>query len=271
MLEGTDFARLIATAEGTTMNRKLKNLAAISGLFASLVLHSPAAVSSTVKVQAGGPVANSRGQVYCTFNFVFTDGKHNYIGTADHCFDDTMYPDAKGLRIGDRVRTGDVEDIAGRLTSATEIGTVVVSDGAIDFALIRIDTGIEAIARVRGWGGPSGIANHSETKRGDAVLTSGYGLGVGELSTTRSRTGILFDDDSHWQYVDIATAPGDSGGPLMTRAGQAIGTIADLGQSAGTTEKGPTLTRILKRMAQSGYQLTLVTDGEPSLIPSSTQ
>lgn len=249
------------------MNQR-RGLSAAVSLLTALTLQVPAAVSIQAKVQAGGPVSNTRGQVYCSFNFVFTDGSSSYIGTADHCFDDTMYPGAKGLRVGDTVRTGDVNDVAGRLTSATEIGKVVVSDGEIDFALVKINPGVEVVARVRGWGGPSGVAHHSDTTTGDIVLATGYGLGIGELSATRSRSGILVSDDARWQSADLLATPGDSGGPIMTRSGKALGVITTLGQSSGTLEHGPTVAYILERMASSGYHLSLVTYGSTSIAPS---
>lgn len=237
--------------------RKIKVAVLAVGLMA-LPLSAPAV---TPKVQAGGPLSNSAGQVICTFNFIFRSGGQNYAGTAAHCADN----DRPQLVVGDRVRAGDPDSPLGRFVTPQEIGTVVASEGDIDFALIKLDAGVTAIASVRGWGGPTG---YTVARAGDLVYFTGYGIGPGEVVATRHRAGVMVSSDGSEQNADIPASLGDSGGPIINGQGQAVGTIARLSVSGATSERGPTLNAILARLATRGFNLSLVTGGPFSAIPS---
>lgn len=246
------------------MSRTSRIRAVLAGLSlcATVALQSAPASSETIKVQAGGPLANVRGQVVCTFNFIFTDGSARYVGTAAHCID----PDPNGKSIGQRVRSGSVDETLGRIGSSNEIGSVVVSDGDIDFALVKLDPGVSISPDVRGWGGPSAVASPSETAVGDQVLFTGYGLGPGDTAVSRPRTGVISSDDDQRHMTDIPATYGDSGGPILLKNGKAYGVIGSIG--IGALETGPTISYVLGRMAQSGYKLTLVTGTAVRQLPS---
>lgn len=243
---------------------RLRRIGLSTWLAAALVFGVPSAISSTPSVRAGGPLANASGQVICTFNFVFKDSAGTrYIGTASHCID----PGTDNKRVGETVYAGDPASPAGRIGAATPIGTVVVSDGSIDFALVRVGTGVSVNPALPHPIVLRGVASTFDGRKGDPALLTGYGLVAGETVATRTRPAVIYQRDDSSVYLTAPINTGDSGGPIVTADGLALGITArcplcaatELKFSGPATVWGPTVANVLSRMAGSGYVLALVT------------
>jgi hypothetical protein len=181
----------------------------------------------------------------CTANFVFSGGGNQYIGTARHCVD----------RIGQTV-TMQVDT-----TTIADVGTVshmTSGDGepGNDWALIRIDPavasrwGVDPAIPVIG--GPQGIYTGCDVT---AVKSYGHGYGVA-VAQGKPEFGVATnwnDDGFGWTGFG---APGDSGSPVLTAAGQAAGNvthlIVDTADYPGSDHAG---TRITKALSQFGVSL----------------
>ena len=190
------------------------------------------------------------GSAACTLGFVF-DGIGAYAGrvyllTAAHC-----------VRLG-----GYVQDEAG----STFGRVVVVGNGgsaAHDYAFIEVLS--SHVGRVRAAvkgipGTPKGYTSAAETKTGDNIRLSGYGLGYDLLPATREqRFGVLtYDDASEYALVGLDTF-GDSGGPFVhKRTGKAFGIVSRL--CLGTcTSAGPTVQGIVSKAWARGFTVRLRT------------
>ena len=197
----------------------------------------------TPGVSAAGCIVAPYG---CTANFVFTDGSSKYIGTARHCTD----------RIGQEV-TMQVDT-----TTLAVVGTVAKmtsGDGepGNDWALIKIDPAVAAKWGVNPAvpviGGPQGIYTGCDVT---PVMYYGHGYGVA-VSQGKAEFGVAtnwFDDGFGWTGFG---APGDSGSPVLTTAGQAAGDfthlIVDPSGYPGSDHAG---TRITKALSQ--FRVSLV-------------
>jgi hypothetical protein len=226
----------------------------------------------TKPIQPGGPVcgvdevtdAVSVVAVPCrplTLNFVFVDGDGLlYIGSAAHGF----------AAEGDRVR----------LPGETRpFGTVVFDsdsadfghpgsppdDDLLDFALIKIDRNRyrDVEPRVRGVGGPTGVADAEETVPGAPLVAYGNG-GEGAPSPVPlvepkagARAGNLVDDGPTAFLSTVEETGGDSGMPyLYKETGEALGVNANC--ACGTTGSYPTVRYVLERLADARFHVRLV-------------
>lgn len=208
---------------------------------------SPVAAHHHAVIQPGANMVEPYG---CTLNFVFEDaGGDLYIGTAGHCVDEE----------GQQVHVDGIADA---------IGEVAWRDywdiNDIDIALVDIYDAKEDLVdpSVRYWGGPTGVAAQDETGPGTSVIHYGYGIGYGASETTRPRAGALVTQDEKAYCADTPVIYGDSGSPVMTGDGQALGIVARLGVYClpQTTLEGPTVPRIIDQAKiQKGLDLSLVT------------
>lgn len=186
---------------------------------------------------------------YCTFNFVFYDGRLSrgerpvaYIGTAGHCTE----------KVGERVV----------LPGVGEVGTVVYdSDKAkskVDFSLIQIDPDMvgRTNPQMLGWYGPTGFTTLADLQRLDVVDLHGYGLLLGENDATRSRQGRLVSWTEDEYVVDMPAVNGDSGSPLLQdRTGKALGVVSRYGFTATppSTDVGPLMTYVFSELGKAGF------------------
>ena len=166
----------------------------------------------------------------CTANFLFraADGTR-YIGTAGHCSRgeggtgtarEKVWPpgggpaarDAGGRRIG--------EFAYGILQSH---GTGVGLTYTKNFALIRLDPGVEASPEMCYFGGPRGLFATDTT--GPLVLHY-YGNGDTIRDVLPARSGVAqgTPDPDHIYATGLAL-PGDGGSPVMTADGLALGVL----------------------------------------------
>jgi hypothetical protein len=182
----------------------------------------------------------------CTMNFLFTgsDG-HRYIGTAGHCiieapstggdFADRSWGPGQGpvARDGDGNRIGEFAYAA--LNDTQEA----------DFALIRLDPGVEASAQMCHFGGPTGINSDRPGPVPPTVLNHfGNGILVGNAIVTnqttvpaRSAVALGMPNPRH-VYAEGLVVPGDSGSGIQSSDGRAVGVVVTTGihsSSIGTS------------------------------------
>jgi hypothetical protein len=182
----------------------------------------------------------------CTYNFVFTDGTHTYIGTAGHCA-------TTGQRVGTTGITG-------------TFGTVVFSvnaGNANDFALIRIDADKLGFVNPRlcTWGGPT-AAHAGSSGAGSVLLEYGWGIATQVSAQTRSRIIVQQSQNQDSGVWNGVGSGGDSGAPVVRD-----GTLEAFGiHTHGVTpvagvvlESGPYIQRILTLAQNAGFNIQLVT------------
>ncbi|MGH9038831.1 MAG: hypothetical protein ACRDZ3_01220 [Acidimicrobiia bacterium] len=242
-------------------------------------------------VRPGGRVLTTIAD--CSLNFLFRapDGTR-YIGTAGHCVDpggtrnDESNPDGRGRieRVWPLGKGPAAEDFTGHRFG--EFAYAVVNPSK-DFALIRLDPGVEASPEMCHFGAPRGTFT---TDTDGAVVLRYYGNaeGVGDVAPARTAVAIGTPHPDHIFAQGLAL-PGDSGAGVMTADGMAIGVLVttgfhgigfeprdpdenpipyprtpqadEHGVDAGTigiTRLGPQLARAAQKL---GVALTLVTEG----------
>ncbi|MGH2957901.1 MAG: hypothetical protein ACRDL6_13020 [Solirubrobacterales bacterium] len=177
-------------------------------------------------VRPGAIVNSDVGQ--CTFNFLFngSDGRR-YIGTAGHCI------------LGESPIGGDVgeeswapgtgpEATDGEGNRIGEFAYAILQDPK-DFALIRLDPGVEASPQMCHFGGPTGTNADQPGLMSPVVLNHfGNGIGVGTVLPARSALAFGMPDPDH-VFAEGAVVPGDSGSGIISSDGRAVGVIVTVG------------------------------------------
>jgi len=177
-------------------------------------------------------------------NFVFTsDGTDRYIGTAAHCVS----------FVGQSVA---LSGITG------SIGTVAFSGWAAtpnhDFALVRVSS--SRLSQVNPamchWGGPVSLAAGYQD---EPVLLEhyGHGIGAGSLAQTKARRGVgtAWNDEAF--FMATAGTFGDSGSPVMSIDGKALGVLVTIGPFGNTSTRLDVA--VADASAKMGIPLTLLT------------
>jgi hypothetical protein len=190
----------------------------------------------------------------CTFAWVYrgSDGA-TYLATAGHC----------ALATNNTTTTwrGDTGPLVGDPQTGQEIGRFVWAtrtDGATDFALVKLRRGLKADPQLCHFGGPLATTSAVNLDPVDLVHY-GHGLGMENLRARTSKAvhGLRRAD---WVTAFGAATPGDSGGPAMTADGQVVGVIDELrGNGNGNvaiTRVGPMLAAATKAL---GVRFTLRT------------
>jgi hypothetical protein len=176
---------------------------------------SPVPIETTGFVRPGERVDPVDGSGWCTLNFVVTDGDDYWIGTAGHCFDEN-----------ERVQVND-----------EPIGTVVAAEfagfGAEDWAFVHVDEEHEDDVNptVRSWGGPlaaptlaGDATRQARPAPGDPVTHYGHGQEFdGDQAKSRAGVTVLPFVNSFVFVSDVDG--GDSGSPVLTGQGQAVGIV----------------------------------------------
>jgi hypothetical protein len=219
----------------------------VACLVAGLGLAPQAGSASTfakiadASIHPGVQMVTGNGQ--CTANFVFTDGDDVFIGYAAHC---------AGL--------GEQTDSNGCAIASVPLGTPVVIQGASqpgslaysswiamqkagekdptvcfnnDFAFVKIDRADhdKVSPTVKHWGGPNGVSPSQlpafEGLR--AYGNSGLRLGLTPVSPMVGLSvGTSSGGWSHQAFTLIPAIPGDSGMPLITERGKAVGLLSSI-------------------------------------------
>lgn len=198
----------------------------------------------------------------CTANFVFAspDNSTLYVGTAAHCF-----PDPEP---GQRVSIADGA-AAGTLAyhSTRTMDRVDESNEAArafnDFALVAVDDGFRGTVHpaVRSFGGPTGLAPGAEV--GDRVLTVGDTNLREGADAADPREGYV-TGSSNWHvdvYLSPPSVPGDSGSPVLTADGRALGNLVTIEILPGAGSNDATkIGRAVEYMeAHGGPEVEIVT------------
>lgn len=165
---------------------------------------------------------------WCTMNFLFSpDGNLSsplYIGTARHCVG----------HIGESVTLA-VSRSPGASPRAIQIGKVTHLTKAVaqvigdDFALVKIDSQLADMVS------PSAafVGGPLDAYRGSSfvpVLQTGHGLALGAGGNARSGSISAYNSSFPHGYAMVLPAvPGDSGSPVLTVSGDAVGSVTHIG------------------------------------------
>ena len=157
----------------------------------------------------------------CTAGFLLrsTDGRR-FLATAGHCLvasehSETTFPGTKP-----RVLFYDV--VADRFRTIG-FGAYAVRRGPSDFGLIELLPGVKVNPVVIHWGGPVGTYTKHDPS---PVVVRHFGNGQNVSFVAPARSGVAADTMDHRRVVfEGAVHDGDSGSPLMTSDGRAIGIV----------------------------------------------
>jgi hypothetical protein len=211
-------------------------------------------------VRPGGLVRTDLG--YCTLNFVFRGKRgRRYVGTAGHCILEGEDIDGE-IPVAEQRWDPGAGPVA-RDADDKPIGKFVyaVFEDPKDFALIRLRRKVRPNPQMCHFGGPTGI--NGERPAGVVPLNQyGNGLGVGDLLPARTEFALGMPDPDH-VFSQGAAAWGDSGGPVTTTDGRAVGLLVTGGvhvSGAGTrgvdagvigiTRLGPQLDRASQSLGE---------------------
>lgn len=196
-----------------------------------MLLPSAAALPSSSIIFAGiRPGAWMVYPSWCTMNFIFSpsgvpgDGGPYYIGTAKHCVG----------RVGDPVVVT-VSLTPGSPPKAITVGTVshVTDSGeqviGSDFALVKIDAALHAsispsMAHV---GGPTATYRGTDVV---PILQTGHGAVLGSGGMARAGATASYNTRfPHGYGMALPAMIGDSGSPVRTSGGEALGNVTHIG------------------------------------------
>lgn len=181
----------------------------------------------------------------CTAGFLFKAGGHNYVSTAGHCAglnspedglllpegEERMWRPGEGAAVYDRhgLRIG---EFAYAIRTMEDPEPAPLPRDA-DFALIRLDRGVSWSAQMCHFGGPTGT-NADESAVMELVTLQYFGNTVaGGYDYVRgewvwpARTAIANGmPDRHKVMASGHASGGDSGAPVTTEDGRAVGLLA---------------------------------------------
>ena len=228
----------------------------------------PVGVGTCPGVRPGGELRSDIGQ--CTLNFLFkTPEGERYIGTAGHCIlGEGPVADSAGEKMWPRGQGPAAKDPQGKRFG--EFAYAVLQDPK-DFALIRLDPGVEASPEMCNYGGPTGI---NDDISGDPTVLQyfGNGIAIGTALPARSAVALGLPNADHVYAAGLAL-PGDSGSAVISEDGRAVGVLVTVGvHGFGIDESGGIdfgtvgITRIVPQMKRAadalGIQLSMVTVGK---------
>jgi hypothetical protein len=192
---------------------------------------APVGTGTCPGVRPGAIVLSDGGQ--CTFNFLFqgSDGVR-YIGTAGHCILDEGPFGGDVGELSWAPGTGPVARSANE-NRVGEFAYAILQDPK-DFALVRLDPGVQASAGMCHFGGPT-AANDDQPDLTQPVVLNffGNGIGVGALLPARSALAAGMPDPDH-VFAQGVAAPGDSGSGVISSDGRAVGVAVTFGVHFGS-------------------------------------
>ena len=224
----------------------------------------PVGVGTCPGVRPGGELQTEIG--ICTMNFLFeTPARERFIGTAGHCIlGEGPIADNAGEKTWPKGQGPVAKDSDG--TRIGEFAYAILQDPK-DFALIRLDPGVQSSPEMCNYGGPTGI--NDDVSDGPKVLQYfGNGVAVGTALPARSAVAMGFPNADHVYAAGLAL-PGDSGSAVITDDGRAVGVLVTTGvHGLGFDENGVDfgtmgITRIHPQINRAqealGLKLTMVT------------
>lgn len=204
------------------------------------------------RIRPGAQMTSPSG---CTLSFILTDGSGTlYTGSAGHCVS----------AVGQRVAANGVG----------AFGTVVTRwASGVDYALIRIDSDKTGLVTptLCAWGGPIG-PDPGNRPTNDVLLEYGWGIATQNTAYSRTRALVQSGVDSEEVVWHGVGSGGDSGGPIVSVEGYAVGShTRGITPVAGVVyEAGPTFARMLQSGRTAVPSLTLVT-GDPTDVELAAQ
>jgi hypothetical protein len=175
-------------------------------------------------VRPGAMVTSDAGQ--CTFNFLYngSDGER-YIGTAGHCI---LGESPIGGDVGEESWAEGTGPVA-RDAEGNRIGefAYAILQDPKDFALIRLDDGVQASPQMCHFGGPNGT-NADQPSSAVVLNHFGNGLGVGSVLPARSALALGMPNPDH-VFAQGVAVPGDSGSGVISSDGRAVGVLVTVG------------------------------------------
>jgi len=194
---------------------------------------APVGTGTCPGVRPGAIVTSDAGQ--CTLNFRFngSDGER-YIGTAGHCI---LGESPIGGDVGEESWAQGSGPVA-RDAEGNRIGefAYAVLQDPKDFALIRLDDGVEASSQMCHFGGPNGT-NGDQTGSPVVLNHYGNGIGVGSVLPARSALALGMPDPDH-VFAEGVALPGDSGSGVISSDGRAVGVLVTVGVHSGSIGTG---------------------------------
>lgn len=167
-----------------------------------------------------GPGARTAEPHLCTLAWVVLGDRATYVATAGHCVD----------------RVGQPVSVRGGEAPIGEVAYVESIDAG-DLALVRVDDEDRpsvdpAFPRV---GGPRAV---DAGEPGTVVLQHGHGRHYRTTPATQGRAGVLEEVRDRRFVLDGTAQPGDSGSPVMTRDGRAVGIVTECDRRVGPVTIG---------------------------------
>ncbi|MGH2691107.1 MAG: trypsin-like serine protease [Actinomycetota bacterium] len=222
-------------------------------------LHASVAIGAAcTDVRPGGPVWTERvlADEPCTLNFLFKgyrideEGRRvetgTYMGTAGHCI---LAEGEEVWAAGEGPPAWDAEDRQlGRFAYSANAGDA-------DFALIRLDEGVEASPQMCEFGGPTGI-NTQLTSDPEIVRYSGQGIGIRDVAS--GRQGLARNmSDPYVVYALGAAINGDSGSPAIDEEGKAVGVVVAIAAQTNPPEANVRITRLGPQITRAAELLEM--------------
>jgi hypothetical protein len=192
----------------------------------------------------------------CTLGFLFQHDGLPHFSTAAHC----VLDDEGNGGVGAAVRDIDGHPIGSVAYVADPPGPDAGPDVTEwDFAFVKVDSGRSVSPNMRGHATyPTGTTSATETRTGDRLQFSGWGIGFDLTAPTRERRfGFLSGDDSELWFGVAPDIFGDSGGPVAhVPTGKALGLVSRL-CVGGCTSEGPSVQGMAAKAAAQGFPVAL--------------
>jgi hypothetical protein len=148
------------------------------------------------------------------------------MGTAGHC----IIPGDEGEETWKRNKGPKAKDFDGKVIGRFVYGGLDFY-GDRDFSLIRLRKGVRQNPSICHYGGPTGI-NREISSRPQTLELYGNGTVAGQLAPARPLFTLGLPDEAHIFATGVAT-PGDSGGPVISPDGRAVGVLVSGGVLIG--------------------------------------
>jgi hypothetical protein len=176
------------------------------------------------------------------------------MGTAGHC----IIPGLEGERTWKLNKGPKALDADGEVIGRFAYGGLDAY-GDRDFSLIRLRKGVRANPSICHYGGPTGL-NRDVSSRPQALELYGNGTLAGQFVPARPLLALGLPNSDHVFATGIAT-PGDSGGPVISPDGRAVGVLVSGGVLIGNIGRGGAdtgtvgITRIGPQMRRASFVL----------------
>ena len=211
-----------------------------------LATQQAGSAASGERVRPGLGYSTDSGSCSVGFLLLGSD-RQQYASTAGHCGgaeeDELLWAAGQGPAVrNDRGRT------VGHFVYAVED-----SSRGVDFALIRLASGIRGNPQMCGWGGPTRLLAE-ERNQPTELHQHGQGLVLGDSIPSRTAVVKALPREPY-TIVQGPFAPGDSGSAMITADGAAMGLVAELTVDGSVPAAGAGIVRLEHAMAAAAKRL----------------